>query len=112
MRRADPGPYRPLATFALLDGDEGLDAQHPAGHGDGGRQTAALAQILQVVDGGDEVQVLLGVFEGGGDLDGRLAFIPQVCGQAYSRPSPRQTLVLSTKRTLSTLARSAASFAH
>ena len=22
--------------FALLDGDEGLDAQHPAGHGDGG----------------------------------------------------------------------------
>ena len=71
--------------FALLDGDEGLDAQHPAGHGDGGGQTAALAQILQVVDGGDEVQVLLGVLEGGGDLDGGLAFIPQVCGHTHQQ---------------------------
>ena len=34
---------------------------------------------------GDEVQVLLGVLEGGGDLDGRPAFIPQVCGHTHQQ---------------------------
>ena len=29
--------------------------------------------------------MLLGVLEGGGDLDGRLAFIPQVCGQTHQQ---------------------------
>ena len=29
--------------------------------------------------------MLLGVLEGGGDLDGRLAFIPQVCGHTHQQ---------------------------
>ena len=67
--------------LALLDGDEGLDAQHPARDSHSGGQTAALAQVLQVVDDGHEVQVLLGVLQNGRDLPGALAGIPQVDGQ-------------------------------
>ena len=54
--------------LTVLDGDEGLDAQHPARDGHSGRQTAALAQILQIVDCGNQMQVLLGVLQIGGCL--------------------------------------------
>ena len=67
--------------LALLNGDQGLDAQHTAGHSDGGGQTAALAQVFQVVDGGHEVQMLLGMLKDGYDLPGGLAGIPQMDGQ-------------------------------
>ena len=68
--------------LAVLDGDKGLDAQHPACNGYGSGQAAALAQVLQVVDSSHKVQVLLGVFQNGGDLTGRFAGIPQLDGQA------------------------------
>ena len=71
--------------LALLDGDEGLDAQHPARDGHGGRQTAALAQILQIVNGGNQMQMLLGMLQSGGNLHQRLACVPQLYGQAHQQ---------------------------
>ena len=71
--------------LTVLDGDEGLDAQHPARDGHSGRQTAALAQILQIVDCGNQMQVLLGVLQIGGDLHQRLACVTQLHGQTHQQ---------------------------
>ena len=72
--------------LAFLDGDERLDAQHAAGHGHSGRQAAALAQVLQVVDGGNQMQVLLGVLQVGGDLHQRPTGGAQLHSQPYQQP--------------------------
>ena len=71
--------------LTVLDGDEGLDAQHPARDGHSGRQTAALAQILQIVDCGNQMQMLLGVLQIGGDLHQRLACVTQLHGQTHQQ---------------------------
>jgi len=71
--------------LTVLDGDEGLDAQHPARDGHSGRQTAALAQILQIVDCGNQMQMLLGVLQIGGNLHQRFACVTQLHGQTHQQ---------------------------
>ena len=46
---------------------------------------AALAQILQVVDDSHQMQMLLGVLKGGGDLPGSLSGIPQLNSQPHQQ---------------------------
>jgi len=50
-----------------------------------GGQAAALAQILQVVDDSHQMQMLLGVLKGGGDLPGSLSGIPQLNSQPHQQ---------------------------
>ena len=79
--------------LALHDGEDGLDAQHTACHSCGGGQSAALAQILQIVHGSYQMQVLLGLFQVGGDLGDRLAGVSQLHSQPHQQGLP-QTDVL------------------
>ena len=48
-------------------------------------QAAALAQILQVIDDSQQMQMLLGVLKGGGDLPGSLSGIPQLNSQPHQQ---------------------------
>ena len=79
--------------LALYDGEDGLDAQHTARHSGGSGQSAALAQVLQIVHGSYQMQVLLGLFQIGGDLGDRLTGVPQLHSQPHQQGLP-QTDVL------------------
>src|SRR5699024_3990429 len=52
-----------------------------AGHSHGSGQAAALAQILQIVDDGHQVQVFFGLFQGGDNGLRGLVGVPQTDGQ-------------------------------
>ena len=71
--------------LALYDGEDGLDAQHTARHSGGGRQSAALAQVLQIVHSGYQMQVLLGFFQIGSDLGDGFAGVPQLHRQTHQQ---------------------------
>ena len=75
--------------LALYDGENGLDAQHTARHSCGSGQSAALAQVLQIVHGSYQMQVLLGLFQIGGDLGDGLAGVPQLHSQPHQQGLPQ-----------------------
>ena len=71
--------------LALYDGEDGLNAQHTARHSCSGGQSAALAQVLQIVHGSYQMQVLLGLFQIGSDLGDGFSGVPQLYRQTHQQ---------------------------